>query len=347
MSPEVSSRLNSLRAIAALVVFLGHFYSVVFPFKYFYPFSLVNHEAVVVFFVLSGYVIAFAVRTKKRSLVEYLSSRISRIYIVIVPVLLLTLVADSIGGLLLDGHRGLPSPTSSIKKVILCMFSLQESWQSTQIFSNSPLWSISYEFQYYVIFGLFTYLSGWRRWIGVFVASMIAGPQILLLLPCWLTGVLVFHIHSLHINVGDRKRISRYWLGFSGLLLLVTIFLKGAFLNPNPLRIEGLSYSGQFLSDYCISMFVGLFVYSFTAGYFPGEGLFHKLLLPLCAVSFSLYAVHLPLFELARGLGVDSGLGVLLALSIVSVITVGFYMLFERRHRSLNTFLLSLTKKYN
>ena len=44
----------------------------------------------IVFFVLSGYVIAHVLATRERTLFEYFASRFSKLYSVVVPALILT-----------------------------------------------------------------------------------------------------------------------------------------------------------------------------------------------------------------------------------------------------------------
>lgn len=56
-----------------------------------------GHEAVVVFFVLSGFVISFVVYDKNESALKYISSRLTRIYSVAIPAIILTLLLYYIG----------------------------------------------------------------------------------------------------------------------------------------------------------------------------------------------------------------------------------------------------------
>ena len=56
-----------------------------------------GREAVIVFFVLSSFVIAYTVDQENCTLFEYAIHRISRIYLVVIPALILTPMADWIG----------------------------------------------------------------------------------------------------------------------------------------------------------------------------------------------------------------------------------------------------------
>ena len=92
-----------MRFAAAAAVFLDHLTS--------YPFSTntdahrhglaligsYGGSAVVVFFVLSGFVIAYVTDTREQTARAYAVSRFSRVYSVIIPALLLTFAFDSAG----------------------------------------------------------------------------------------------------------------------------------------------------------------------------------------------------------------------------------------------------------
>ena len=64
MKPSVSAYLDILRILAALTVFMAHFSYDRFGniFMVFRPYA---HQAVIVFFVLSGYVIAYVVNEQE------------------------------------------------------------------------------------------------------------------------------------------------------------------------------------------------------------------------------------------------------------------------------------------
>src|SRR5207253_9880977 len=94
--------LDGLRFTAALMVFFSHVGQ--------YPFTAraggeappawlqqYGAPAVTIFFVLSGYVIAYVVATRERDARSYTISRVSRLYSVVVAALVLTLLFDTWG----------------------------------------------------------------------------------------------------------------------------------------------------------------------------------------------------------------------------------------------------------
>ena len=61
--------------------------------------------------------------------------------------------------------------------------------------SNTPFWSLGYEFWYYVLFGIWMFvLSRWTKALSLLAVSIFVGPKILLLLPAWVVGALAFRL---------------------------------------------------------------------------------------------------------------------------------------------------------
>ena len=84
MNKNLSLYLDLIRVLAAVEVLLDHVvdYS---PRNYFYHIGQLGHESVMVFFVLSGFVIAYSAETKDRHLGDYAVSRFARLWSVLLP----------------------------------------------------------------------------------------------------------------------------------------------------------------------------------------------------------------------------------------------------------------------
>jgi peptidoglycan/LPS O-acetylase OafA/YrhL len=108
----VSDHLGLIRGLAAITVLIYHIrYRFFFDYNdvtdpnwfsfSFYTLSSFGHDAVIVFFVLSGYFISASVfrdQTAGRwSWKRYLVNRFTRLYLVLLPALLLTALWDSLG----------------------------------------------------------------------------------------------------------------------------------------------------------------------------------------------------------------------------------------------------------
>ena len=109
--------LDLVRVIACLIVF-GHHMSLNFGCYeptgngckargWLIPFHA-GHSAVVIFFVLSGYVITYVASERETTLRDYALSRCARIYSVAVPALLLTIVLDAFF-MTIGDDSGIPS----------------------------------------------------------------------------------------------------------------------------------------------------------------------------------------------------------------------------------------------
>jgi peptidoglycan/LPS O-acetylase OafA/YrhL len=170
-----------LRGIAALLVCAGHirnfllvdFGNVINPSffdRIFYFATGLGHQAVIIFFVLSGYFVGGSVWKQlhqgKFNWIEYTLTRLSRLWIVLIPALLSTLFFDSVGEVI-SNHIGYDgrwkSLLSSGPGVGVECIDLSAStffgnvfFLQTIIFpvfgTNGPLWSLANEFWYYLVF---------------------------------------------------------------------------------------------------------------------------------------------------------------------------------------------------
>ena len=200
IAPGVSLYLELLRLLAATEVVLFHINGFALLGGHRAAWNAFGHEAVVVFFVLSGFVIAFAAQTREHTPGAYAVSRLTRIYSVALPCLLATVLFDRIGVALVPQlYEGLITDGSALVRLVLGGLFLNESWTlSAQMFSNTPYWSIAYEFWYYAIFAGLFYFRGWQRVALTALACLIAGYKILLLFPIWALGWGVYRWSQRH-----------------------------------------------------------------------------------------------------------------------------------------------------
>ena len=233
MTRELSLYLDLVRLLAAIVVALSHISTQRVSGGMLWQFGPYAHEAVTVFFVLSGFVIAYAVDTRERALWPYMVARAARVYSVALPALILTIVLDRIGTALNPAHyvaawgyvdRG---PAEILFKGL---FFVNEWWTfGAPLGSNVPYWSLGFEVWYYVVFGLALFAP--PRWriplIGVVLVAV--GPAIAVMLPVWLIGVWAW-------RTGIRRPLARLpgALLFAGSLLAWLDIFE---LNPRTMRI--------------------------------------------------------------------------------------------------------------
>ena len=149
-----------------------------------------GHEGVVVFFVLSGLLISASViqdvRSGRWSWQRYAVARASRMYMVLVPALLLTFALHQAGIALFAGRFDTSDPgNDSVNLVIIGQRLVAPVFLGNLCFlqaifvdvfgSNFALWSLANEWWYYVIFPCFwlsfSGCSGWRGWLALWTAG--------------------------------------------------------------------------------------------------------------------------------------------------------------------------------
>jgi peptidoglycan/LPS O-acetylase OafA/YrhL len=194
--------LDLVRTFAAVAVVVAHFsYFNILNARQIAVIPDFGREAVIAFFVLSGFVIAYSAATKNPTLADYAAARCARLYSVVLPVLLLAFVlsglAAGLAGAHIDYDYELRKPWAYIPFHLLFMgdlwsFSERPPWLI-------PYWSLDYEAWYYVLFGAAWYLQGRRRWLALAALLALVGPRLWLLLPVWLSGVALYRWQQAHV----------------------------------------------------------------------------------------------------------------------------------------------------
>ncbi|WDI31646.1 acyltransferase [Hyphococcus flavus] len=197
MTRGFSLYLDALRAVAAFVVFFSHFAYSRFTggaYTWFRDYNF-GSDAVIVFFVMSGLLIAYAAE-RSDNLSDFTRARAARLYSVALPAIFLTFVLDSIGR---AADPNLYQPPwdrdgSSIIEFVRAITFTNEIWFSgSRLGTNGPYWSLAYEAWYYALFAVFFFVSGAKKWALIIAGAIFVGPRILLLAPCWIAGVVFYN----------------------------------------------------------------------------------------------------------------------------------------------------------
>ncbi len=141
MTRAFSIYLDLLRFLAACLVVVYHSNARMIV-ESILPFSTYGHSAVIIFFVLSGFVIAYATDTKERHATDYWSSRMSRVWSLAVPAVLLTAVLDAIGqSIAPELYAGNTTQDHTLLRIFTSLAFLNEIWFiSITSFSNIAYW---------------------------------------------------------------------------------------------------------------------------------------------------------------------------------------------------------------
>lgn len=298
MTKSYSTLLDALRFLAALVVLLGHFSqggSI--------PRIPIEHDGVVVFFILSGYVIGYCAHEREGNLVQFAIARASRVLSVAVPALVLTMVLDSIG-MRLDPHAYPASFEFRKLWLYLPLFLgfLSELWfLKVSAFSNTPYWSLAYEVWYYVAFASLFFLRGWRRGLVASAVILLMGPKIWLLAPLWAAGYGLYRAHR-RIVMARLPAVLLAVLALAAYAALklakIDFFLNDwAAASTHGWTRQTLSGSQFFLGDYVKGVLIAALF--FASYYCLPEWLSRDAIaLPVrraADYTFSLYLFHFPI----------------------------------------------------
>lgn len=343
MNKGFSIYLDLVRFLAACLVYLYHSNQrlLVEPIL---PASNYGHSSVIVFFVLSGYVIAYITDTKENTWTSYSASRLSRVYSVAVPAVALTLILDTLGRALYPAlYSGYPGDQLMLRSVASLLFANEVWFVSITSLSNVPYWSICYEIWYYAAFGLFTFLPRKAAWVAVVLLAAVLGPKVILLAPIWGLGVLLYRWHapknwsvglSWTLLIATFVGIALFhYFGVSG---TVTDWLKDL-MGPD--RHKEFTFSKFFPADYLLGILVFINFAAMRNVAFRIEKLFLTIEKPvktLASYTFTLYLLHQPLFLFWASVvrGDPKGYGYWIATTMLVAASVGVigYYTENKRH---------------
>ena len=305
--------LDFVRQAAAVLVVIEHVRAAIFiPFsavqnanifvKIFYALTTFGHQAVMIFFALSG----FLVGGKAINLVLegrfdpliYIIRRLSRLLIVIIPALVFTFLFDTMGGTFgdkaaYDGSLGAVIPSLSKGETVSHgwqaffgnLFFLQTITVPTYG-SNGPLWSLAYEFWYYILGpAIVIALMGRVSLMGKIISAvitlilLIALPHaITILFIVWAAGALAAFAVS-HETV--KVWVKKFYI--APLLLGPAVVMSVLSLSPShkvPDLLLGLVFAVALPSLAVIPSPIKIY---------------NRLSYGFAEMSYSLYLVHFPL----------------------------------------------------
>jgi peptidoglycan/LPS O-acetylase OafA/YrhL len=316
LTAAASDSLDLIRALAACAVMVGHLRALFFvdfrqllhkswPLEALYFLTGFGHQAVIVFFVLSGFLISSTViRSRvlgKWSWRDYAVNRATRLYVVLIPGLLLGLFWDRLGSWLFAAKGIYARPLSDLGPAVPLQNLTPGNFLGNLFFlqtifcdafgSNGPLWSLANEFWYYVLFpvALAAGLAWARRrlylampltCLAIFIGAFI-GRGILISFLIWLAGCGLVLLYS---RVQVRSKFAALSLLCFTSVLSGVMFAVARVLQRNPL-----------LSDLEVGFVFTLFLFAVLQiavrrNPSPYSALVHR----FAGFSYSLYVLHFP-----------------------------------------------------
>jgi peptidoglycan/LPS O-acetylase OafA/YrhL len=308
MDRQFSRYLDLLRVIAAFLVLLAHLSDPALTDEAVTVPSQIGYSAVMIFFVLSGYVISYVAAEREFTFFDFAISRIARVYSVVIPALTVTISVD----LLFMKIRpfvnadqlmaGIPMYQYVKFPEYLFMDGVfgNNLWGLRQTaFSNGVYWSMCFEVYYYLLFAFAFYLKGWRRIVLLMLTLSAIGPGPMLRFQLWLFG---FAVYRLHRRLTMRSAGARLLFAVTAALIALDLATD---LN---LRIDvGLdlltnawvstSFMRRFAGDTLTGLLVALNIFAARYAAF-NFGALGKWFAYLASFTFALYLMHTPLLRL-------------------------------------------------
>jgi peptidoglycan/LPS O-acetylase OafA/YrhL len=307
-----SVHLDALRGIAAVGVCANHLRDLLladYPqvshhnpvMAAFYLVTGLGHQWVMIFFVLSGYLVGGSVlrafSMNRWSWRSYLLSRLTRLYVVLIPALLLGGALDLAGihlfGLsgIYGGHVGshelsFDIPAHLRLSILLGNYVFLQGILVTTFGTNGPLWSLANEFWYYLAFPLLAIILVRGTSILLRIGALISlifmlffiGHAIALAGLIWLMGVLIHFLPPLRIEHALPRRLLI--LAAAGACVATLAWCK---VHSNP------------ASDYLLGAVVTALIYVILCcSRTPAPRAYRWTAQTLSHSSYTLYLVHLP-----------------------------------------------------
>ncbi|MEL1240118.1 acyltransferase family protein [Flavobacterium flavipallidum] len=237
-------KLEALRGFAAIYVVFHHLFASglhVFG-KDFSILFRFGQEAVILFFILSGFVIYFSLeKSKDKSLMMFFSKRFLRIYIPLIFVF--------IANYLLFCFYNKSFIAIDINELLGNLLMLQDLKDKrpdvivSPFLGNIPLWSLSYEWYFYFMF-FFVFKKGTNSSLLVYFSAVIAAVlyvfypsfifRLIMYFAIWWTGVdfAKFYIGKKEISFNSFRIILIALLSISSILIF-NVYYNGALNNIN------------------------------------------------------------------------------------------------------------------
>lgn len=322
LSAGASAHLDLIRGFAAWAVMWGHLRALFFIefqhiehssplLKVLYFSTGFGHQAVMVFFVLSGFFISSAVMSRRISgnwsWRDYAIDRSARLYVVLIPALLLGWLWDRAGSSIfaatgiysqpLEGFGAAIAKNRLTPGIFIGNLLFLQTIVCPTFGSNGPLWSLANEFWYYLLFpvGLaaamaWTANSRRRAVLLVILAVFLMiflGLEIVVGFLIWLAGAVLVLAYSKYRFSGKRWLIP--YVVASSLALSVC------------LRAARTGNSAVLGSDLAVGIAFSLFLFGVLQTEIgTGTRFYPRVAHAMAGFSYSLYVLHFPLLLLLR-----------------------------------------------
>ncbi len=302
--------ISLLRGLAAFEVAAAHLRAAMYPglrtmqdptlaYQGLAFFTGFAHQSVLLFFVISGWLVGGSLLNRvgqPEAIANYAIDRMTRLWTVLIPTFLLTLLFSLNTGETVSGRIDL-SPANEFSAAVFAgnLFGLQGGVAVTEFGGNFPLWSLANETWYYVMFPLLVLMFTARGVaartacaVGLVALAAFLPYDVVLYFSIWLLGVAFSRIRI------DASLVARcVWLL---LLLAVSVYYRLTGINDD---IGPQTYVQDLVCSLLFLVFLSSLQFKAATA--------SKWRRPLARIgkffaefSFTLYVLHVPLIDLMQ-----------------------------------------------
>jgi len=344
ITPHDSVSLDFLRGISAQLVLIGHLLSF-YGYQKSYNLPIIQNFGVLVFFVLSGFLIVQTSLLKGKSygFINYSIDRFSRIFYSFLPALLIVGFLDFFLKNYYSGYYNFGKIN-----FLSNLFMLQampyghnfgiESYGTARIF-----WTVSIEWWFYIFFGILFFYRDRIFKIKLF-------QYLLLLLSLsfvvyyfgnrgnglsvfWFIGALMTVVYNSKSLMRQLHKMNRKVIFFFTTITIVGIFIRTYFLKN--------------MYDTALALLLAtalIFIFSLASNNFRTTRFSHFSNF-LSKYSYSLYLLHYSIIVYTLNYFRPYGYyGILIQFILCNVLAYVFYLCFEKNYRSVKTLLKKIVR---
>lgn len=338
---NTSITLDFLRAAAAQMVCVGH----ALNFGSGATVTLLPNVGVLIFFILSGFVIAHTLSTKSQSktygIADFGIERFARIYTAFLPAIVLIAAADYLMQYLGQPLPGDPTNLRTLLGNLTMRQGLPSSWGVSTFGSAGHLTSVAVEFHIYFFIGAIFFLLRGRSILLCVVLAMLFSTMPLgyftnipgsdrALFAMWLAGFAAYYVAK---SAQLDKRQTRW----AGIVFIGLTWYWATHRTPNDYDIQ--NYPALTLAFFALIIF--------TQGVLILPEAVIKVIRLGADYSFSLFLIHLTIIKIVLLIPMSVPLRISLAILIANIVAIGFAIAFEHHYRRVAHYLKGLLPSSN